>query len=323
MLNIPINSLSRICKADSSYFIGKSGVYVQNWEGKKQLYIGFSIAKNKDVAIDGSKFELLERLLATYDLNKIKLKNSPFLKLIQWSTGRDFGTLYATEVILENSPLGTPKLKDASGLGLHTSFEKASEHAVFELLERHILCKIWYKNDTQIFLLDKYIHLNYTFSFYSICSHQNIPFSLCLITDINNGIFITGSAFSYSLPQAIDKSKLEGLMLLDSFLNKDNGFAQSSKARIYSTRDKKFFSDRYAHLTSKIVEKRYSDCLDVIADLKNICDEINLNIDDILVSPIYSENELIVVRAISPHSLKLPDMRESEYALCVPMDPFC
>lgn len=67
---IPLKTVVNESQIFPDFFLVKSGIKFSNGSGKSRLISGFGFSKNKDQAINSSKFEALEHFYATYDFNQ-------------------------------------------------------------------------------------------------------------------------------------------------------------------------------------------------------------------------------------------------------------
>jgi len=320
--SIPINTIVRQSKVDDRYYVAKSGVNFYNWQGIKGFFGGFYISENKEIAIKVSKIEVLERLYALYDLNKQKLNTDKFIKKLSWPDLVHIGTVNPRDVLFGESPFGESNLRDASGLGASKDLISASIHAVFELLERHWLAKIWYEDAFLIQIRPTLeVKENFCLNLYTVDCPNPMPFVVACITSKDSTLFLCGSAVSNKLTDSIHKATMEAYLLLDSFLSGDKGICQSNKERLLSLQKKEFSLLRESFVKKKV---RHIIDMDNFEMDNMLIQKLTLgSINNIFICPITEKADFCVVRAISQEALKLPEVRKRYNGHDIPFDPFC
>lgn len=321
--SIPIRSSLRASKIPNGYWMAKSAVKFINWQDQPTLIHGFSFRKDKNESLFISRMEVFERLFACHDFVQ-----SSTLESYQWPDRTHLCKIPAEQVLLGSSP-GFPNAKfDASGLGWHTVLEKAEQHAILEVIERHLLCHIWYY-DLQLVGLGKMEQLSddLYLEFATVEADIPLPFILAIISDKKDACFVCGSSIGLNSREAKKKAMEEAFMLLDGVLHQDNVLLNpnlKTQGRLLSLRNPLVSKTRHLYYNSKISRNMewnnyFSNCL---KNLKQICENIfksSLNIRCVLLC---ENGEGCLVRAICPAAMMLKEIR-IKYRSNVPPDPFC
>lgn len=210
----------------------------------------------------------------------------------------------------------------ASGLGLHSDEKLAIEHAIFEVIERHVALLLWYK-DNEIMLInsrelvDGYFIYNYT-------NILKIPFCVSVIINKKEDIFFCGSSVKSNLNDAIKAAEVEALSLLGNILikntNKPKGNVLSTIDRICSLVGVKA-KERILHLKSKHTSCYNIDFLDrnyTVYDLLKI-----FNFNDVYVIFINRFYDYYCYRVIINGALTKIDARNYFGCKDIVSDPFC
>ncbi|MGK5595745.1 MAG: YcaO-like family protein, partial [Parachlamydiaceae bacterium] len=235
---IPLKTIVNKSQIFPNFFLVKSGVKFRNGFGKSRLISGFGFSKNQEQAVKSSQFETLEHFYATYDFHQDCIRKENAFKGINLKNSaiRNF---QFKEVVLGPIPEEIGKAADANGLGCHPSHEKAVEHGILEIIERHCLAQVWYGPMLVVEIPEAY----------SIISHFHVrvftpcisfvPMAITVVYNLKDGIWALGSSVRLSMEKAIEHALQEALMLIESSSIK-GGFAYSEEIeqRILSLRNK-------------------------------------------------------------------------------------
>lgn len=211
-LKIPILSNIYAMHPLSKMYFVDSVARVRNGDNYQDFY-GHSASCDPIIAKNKSYYEILERVLASqifFDKNDISRK---FI-------GRCFFNKNPIkEYDYKDILIRTEFSVSASGLGLHSDEKLAIEHAIFEVIERHVALLLWCK-DNEIMLInsrelaDGYFIYNYT-------SILKIPFCVSVIINKKEDIFFCGLSVKSNLNDAIKAAEVEALSLLGNILIKN------------------------------------------------------------------------------------------------------
>lgn len=184
---------------NENFFIAKSGISFKNWNNEYTIIGGYSYGTSRDHVEKVSKYELLERLLSHYDFHENKSIWTGY-KLTDLKLKKTFAR---NKVLIGSLPESNSALcADSSGLAFHTQLELAIDKSVSELIERHILCEIWFLKKIDLYLIkDTYLGIDdFRLRNYTI---KGLPFSLSFLTSDNKKIAFCGSCLSDTLDNSI------------------------------------------------------------------------------------------------------------------------
>jgi len=318
LTNIPLKTIVKQSTHIENHFLAKSGISFRNSDNQLAHVYGFGSHSNKNKAMVASKFELLERLYATYDLHEVSSPSS--YKIFQGFLHSDFKIKMefdSSEVLLDAKM--EENLTDANGLGCHHFFPLAVRHGLFEVIERHLLANIWY-NDYQLFSLGKSIILkkNLRLRYYCL-ANANIPLAIAILDKLEDGVWILGSCVRLPFRDALTHAKNEAVMLLESAISQnEQAYSKEMDHRLDSLKDIKFSLAREIFFQSKVIGK--IDSLDCKFSISSMI-RSTLNENSLWVVPLHSSNKLNVVRIIDK-TAKNPRWLRIEKSE-IPLDPFC
>lgn len=272
------NSLELKVAYSFSTSIIKNGEKIESW--------GTDHCKEK--AILKSVMELLERvILSQYTPTKIYNKKGFFDRRVCldiWSLTKKYGSN------------GWLNCTTSSGVAVHTSKKKASQNAISELIERHVIIKAFaqkispHKVQDLNFLKDYKIPKDINLSFYQWKGPLGHHVILCQITKNNRNLFAYGC--SKCLKSALDKA-----------------FYEASSKVIYLTqmKDNSYQSLRSNKLTNYYEHNDAHDALDFLKDnsKENLVD-VNFRKKDLYLAHYdlsflsIPQKTLYCVRAFSP-----------------------
>lgn len=323
---IPIQTVTRQSKYPRGYWLAKSMVCYKNWLGRSMVAHGFSLKKKQEHAKFISQCEVYERLFAYYDF----LPQNKFT-LLKWSDSSIINTLIPNEVILGPSPGYKVSRYNASGLSWHSSIHHAREHSVFEIIERHLLAKIWYQKQKLVPIFRKeWLNAITSIEYYTLKNNTLTPFVLAVANHKDNLFWLCGSAVSNSFCHSKEKSREEVLMLLDGILCNDNIKLNPNKKtakRLLSLRNPKISINRKTYF-NHLVQKNENE-LHVETNLTAVIktDDIILNCfghnAEIGYVILKNDNDGCLVRTFCKDAILLGDMRRANQHSFIPEDPFC
>lgn len=314
MHQIPFKTFVSKSSFIKGHYLAKSGVSFRNTKKELLHSFGFGFNSDEKSAIRASQFELYERFFADYEIYENKNINL---------TGHSFSDplikkKFPPEKILIGGS-SVRKAADANGLGCHFLPDKAAQHAVLEIIERHLLAQIWYF-ETEIFeiLADPYFQNSWRVRYYSVKGET--PLAIAIVDNLENGIWVLGSAIRWPFEQAMQHAKNEAFMLLESSLS-ENGqsYSKDMDEKLLTLKDKQFSELREKHFQSKVKGQMLEPNYPFV--LKRIIQN-NIGYDNLWLIPLHVSSHFSVVRAISGGA-KNPRWINSKKINSIPPDPFC
>ena len=317
---IPAKIAARTLIPDSRYWLVKAGITVTGWQSQAQFLGGYSVDKNLNTATLRAKNELAERALA---INPISCENDS-LELLNFHE-KSIGESVSSKEALIGRFDG--QIRDASGLSFHRNFFQAATHAACELIERHLLCSIWYGNRTKLRPLnvDFQIPEGIEEQHFTIYGQKDLPFTLSIITKPHERILTIGSAVKRSQKLSLAHSRKEALMLLDDLLTQGkgivNGFTEKSSQRLNSLRGSAY-QERINFLSSKIATDQPTNPQSKkFSSVCGLAHTIGLSSPRFVV--VRKMTAGILVRGFIKNALQLNDMRNGNDRKAIVADPFC
>lgn len=317
-MRVPLKTLISISSKSKNYFLAKSGICVKSEHCDTYAY-GFGFNKVQEHAKIASQFETLEHLWATYAFHcsKKKFNGNSFVMPMK---SRVFSP---SEVLISSIITPGEKSADANGLGCHPVKDLAVNHAVLELIERHLLAEIWYGDGLVLEIKEKILSCedDWEVRFYTSFDFE-VPLAIAIVSNQDKGVWVLGSALKETLLRSLEHAKNEALMLLESAYIEDGiAYSKDIENRLSSLKNKYFFQRREDHFMSKIVNKNST----IDATKKFLTNEI---IDKVLgINPLWIVNlfdgaRFSVVRAICD-AAKNPRWLRHLHSKAFPLDPFC
>ncbi|NET44743.1 hypothetical protein [Okeania sp. SIO2B3] len=297
----------------NTYYVDSSTVLIDR-QGIRHLFFGHSGKKCFDEAILISRIEILERVMAS-PLANLSMKPLLFSNYLDPTVTR---IMLAKDYLIRN---GNP-LIGTTGLGAHSKSNLAEQHAILEMLERHILCEIWYK-DRKIRKIGsrENLPLEYFIDYYTTL--QASPFILAVLQNKNLPIFLCGSSLKENQSDALMSSRIEALMLAGNFLCKSSSDTSNNILSLKRMRNLctsavlnklRYFLIKVSNLPpTKINYQKY--------DIMEICKAIQFPFETIYTCPIKKRQSLILYRAYSSYALTKEKSR-IQYPY-LEEDPFC
>ncbi len=310
-----INTVTRNSLIPKGYFVSKSGLILENFKGNLIFIGGFSVNKNKRMAEKISKYEVLERCYCYYDFH---LDPNKKFKLINYFNSKVAGELNIQDVLIGPLPDGISS-KDSNGVAFHFKSYGADKNAIFEVIERHILYKIWYGDWNVIKIYKKKKSGNKILQIrYTCFTPYLIPFALSIIK--MGDVLVYGSAVRSSFQEAIQKADNEAYMILDGILRRDMGICNSERTRkkLQSLRNSYLARKREKHFNEKIINKKVRLNLKKKYSIREIIANLGWKKEEVSITRIYESHEGSVSRAIIKNAISVLSVERSDK---VP-DPF-
>lgn len=317
---IPVRTIAHSSQFFPDFFLAKSGLKYKNNSEKSRLLCGFGFSKNKEQAIHSSQFETIEHFYATYDAHQDHIKKNTFFTGVNFTTSTE-KTFLPSETVLGPVPKEIGNSADANGLGCHTSYERAVEHAILEIIERHFLAQIWYGPLMISEIADAHTTLTH-FRIRLFTPHTPIvPMAIAVVDDLQNGIWALGSAARLNMEAAITHAVQEAMMLIEgSLIEKGTSYSENIEQRILSLRNKNLSLLREKFFISKTIKPKQR-LVPFHMPLNEIAHLSLGNTNDIWIIDLLKSEKLNVVRALCPTAQNPRWSRVKN--LPVPYDPFC
>ncbi|MCE2571810.1 YcaO-like family protein [Motilimonas eburnea] len=179
---------------------------------KTEAFHGHSEGYDEEKCIKISSFEILERMLSHECFFSPERLSKGFEGRCYYS-GLSVGFTPASNILIRQFDKDGKRITSANGLAIHEDRDCAIVNALFEVIERHLLCEAWYY-EKGLYLIDtEYIAHNQVINYYII--NESIPFVIaCFICD--ERVYF-GSSVRSSINEAMEKSKAESLHLYCNF----------------------------------------------------------------------------------------------------------
>jgi hypothetical protein len=320
---LPIKTMARKTLIPKGYYVGKAGIQFLNWQKEWEFLFGFSLCQDEQQAKQIAYYELLERLLARYEIqSKIRGNISDFTS-VAWPSWKPSKDVNPGVIFIGRNPFSQTGV-EAAGLALRQTLDEAAEHAIFELLERHLCAKIWYTKDVSLIRVDPGITFEqYVINFYTT-NASGLPFVMAEVISEKCKTITFGHAIRRTFLEASHKARSEAFMLLDCLLHDDNGICSNerTKRRIFSLR-RDLALTRHDYLQNKVTS--YESCF---PEGQFNCSQVVhkvLGESAISIIPLFQDDKICVVRAISPAVETLAACRYGGVPLTATdiLDPFC
>jgi len=317
-MHVPIKTLLSSSKYSQGHFLAKSGICFKSMEKENYIY-GFGFNEISEKAKKASQFEALERLYATRAFHQ-NIEHFEGHSLEAPNKNKIF---HPSEVLISNLSTFTTKSADANGLGCHYNIDQAINHAILELIERHLLAEIWYENGSVFEIKEKALihqdgwHIRFYTSFSS-----DVPLAIAVLMNLDENVWVLGSAIRESLLQSIEHATNEAFMLLEStFLEKGIAYSDDVEKRLSSLKDKNSSQARKEFFQTKTSMKNKPLDLTKKYSTKEIIRK-SLKDNPIWIVPLFKAISINVVRAMCNFA-KNPRWFRGLCSELIPSDPFC
>ena len=168
---------------------------------------------NEHEALEKSKYELLERL---YAFRPMVSRHNLDYGFEGCGFLNNKKNISAEDILIREKG----NLLGATGLSIHTNEEKAIEHGVYEVIEKSILCSIWYEGNKLCQISENIIkNSEYIISSYTTVDRN--PFVISVIKNKDETVFFSGSALKNNLEESLAHSKTEAMQLICNLLVKE------------------------------------------------------------------------------------------------------
>lgn len=300
---IKSSAISTETTAFGGHIVARTGIFsTMLGDSRKKFFGGFSCKPRAEEAIHVAPYEVAERILATYKFSNPIYRDSKY-EIFSLIGDKPMGYVRPDEVILGPVPYNLKNNLDAVGLSFHLEKDMAVKHAIYELIERNILCKIWYEDHPLIKISEHKIQDTcYILSNYTISHNPIVPFVMSVIYEKNYEFLCVGAAVSDSISNATLKSSAEAIMLshdviLEKSLNNISNMA--TKERMLSQANPVLSRDRNNYLSKSLKLGDYSYDPNRFFSVSDILRLLDISEDDICYCILHSSLSGVLIRAIS------------------------
>lgn len=296
-------------------------------ETEQVIFVGgFTLSKDQELGKMIAQYEVLERLFAmpAFTSEKEILEGYLFARK---SEDKKIVRRHRSDILL-GMKAGNQHFKDdASGLAIHTDHNCAVETAIFEVLERDLLGRIWYDQTIRLTPIRSKEQNKLCISWYKLADYPDLPFRLCSITDEHN-LFACGSSIKSSSKLAEAKAFEEAGCLAESVLHREfgatNGFDDKTRWKIRSLKSD-LSVQRKAHFDRCLVPP--TDGEHSILTVIQVLELLQVRMDLIEIYPILQSEQTkypyTLIRAMLPGLKGIREWRTDPNYIDRLEDPFC
>lgn len=307
--DLPIEVVIKRAKINKDHFLAKSRLEFVVDETEVTL-VGSSYGRDKNLCIEKSKSEIIERFFSHKLIATDKLFQSRSLIPSEFYQSKSFKQ---NQVTLGNGV-------DATGLSFNIK-KYAELHAVSEVIERHWLASIWYKN-VALNLLECHKHQGHELIILCLL-YFDIPLIIAVICDDTRGLLFCGSALKSDFNESKIHSINEAYMLYEGYILKElstnNNYLTRSQERI-SSLNRGMFNKQISHFYSLIKSKNSQRTFQKSYNISSIIEISNLKIADFYFIDFYQSGNKGVVRALNLNALSPKKLRGKQKEIIE--DPF-
>ncbi len=292
------------------------GLFLRTSRGTVPV-IGSACARDAARARDVSRYEAIERLLT-----RSAAAGDPDRLLPTWkyADASQSGSRLLSGVVRWPLRVGGPAT-DGTGIAVHRDRRSAVLHAVFELLERTLLARLWYGGGIPFdgsavemvpegIRLEVWCQIGHDVSFAVAEAHDNHLETLTL-----------GAAVRSTATDAVEHARAEAIMLLGSVRERavPSHIQAEARERAAGLRGP-LAAIRSAYLRSKIREAQSEVATRGTSDLFALA---GVKPGDVDIAEIFSGPDWIFLRAIDDGALLIKDARRVTSPSSIVPDPFC
>lgn len=320
--DVPVRTVVEESISPTGYFVARSATAFRNQTGKLRVIPGFGFSQNQDDAAVTSRYEVYEHLAGHYEFQAAR--GSCSFESRDWPGGHTGPAFSAPDVLLSmDAPSAHLGRNDASGLAHHSTYSRAANHAVLELVERHLLCEIWWEG-LQVVRCSPTERIDDLTSIrtYTVAgARMGLPFALAIVNRTSDALWLCGSAVRATLQEAVAHAREEALMLLDNFArNRNWSHDQVGEAERLHALKGPLSEQRAAHFSNRVVDgsagRGRSDSWPAVDIAARV-----LPGSRIFVASLWRDEDSIVVRATSADAKRVPAFRRI-CSSATPRDPF-
>jgi hypothetical protein len=292
---------------DPNLIVSDSAASIRDKQSIPHNFFGHAAGYDLQEVIHRSCYEAMERMLAfSPSFSERTIQDGFLAKTIFWNEIQE--KKIPAELLLVRTE---SSLSSASGLGLHSDKNLAIEHAIYELIERDILCRIWYLDYQLYKIKNEPIDDIYFIEYYTVVN-ISIPFVLAIVKSKTNPIMYCGSRCSASWGISLEKAREEALLLITT-INRLNTLYGETAAK------------QEEHLLSKLSTSQNNTDL-INTNFKQIISTYLKNLNHLYVAELRQWGTFYLVKAFSDELLTKPLVRkmvQNNTIPSVPPDPFC
>ena len=308
---------------DLNLIISDGASSIRDKQGVAHHFFGHAAGYDLQEVINRSCYEVLERMLAfAPSYSTCKLQEGFLAKTIFAEFVRE--KLIPPESILVRTE---NQLASASGLSLHSNLDLAIQHALYELIERDILCKVWYLDYKLYQIKIEPLNDEYFIEYYSVIN-VSFPFILAIVKSKNHSIMYCGSRCSANWEYSLQKAKEEALLLVTNMLCRQKNSTVGNRLDTVNRLNTLFgetAAKQEKYLASKLHPTlKYTHFEDT--NFESIIYEYVKDLDLLYIAELRKWGDFYLVKAFSDELLTKPLVRlmvENHQIATVPPDPFC
>lgn len=250
-----MNTITDASSFEPTVTIARSALAV-TVAGVRYYFGGFAADRDREAAARRAEYEVYERLLA-FDVLYHHAGFPPTVGAapVAQLDGPWRWHLPVNRVLLSRkAPVGEADRAGlgANGLGLGATFVRAAEHAVAELLERHLVCATWDGVGDGLLALPQ-VELNGAV-LERFISAAGLPYACAAV--VRGGMLVAaGSALRTRLDDAVDHASSEAIMAAENSCGSATGLANTEAGRqlVEAQRDPAVAAAQLAQLHAGVV----------------------------------------------------------------------
>ncbi|MDR3503880.1 MAG: YcaO-like family protein [Legionella sp.] len=308
---------------DPNLIVSDSAASIRDKHSISHNFYGHAAGYDLQEVIDRSCYEAMERMLAFGPSFSERTIQDGFLAKTIFSNEVQEKKIPAEFLLVrtENS------LSSASGLSFHSDKNLAIEHAIYELIERDILCKIWYLDYQLYKIKNEPIDDSYFIEYYAV-ANSSIPFVLAIVKSKINPIMYCGSRCSASWEISLKKAREEALLLITNLLCRQKEGREGNRLDTINRLDTLYgetAAKQEEHLLSKISASQNNTYL-IDTSFKQVISKYLKDLNHLYIAELRRWGNFYLVKAFTDELLTKPLVREmvqKNKIPAVPPDPFC
>lgn len=320
---IPMSGSVDTHPLDETVYRAEVGSVIIDQKGQRHQFFGYSAKPEPQIATHVACCEVLERMLATRQFHSGTTLRNGFWGLEIFS-GSDLEPANPRDVLIRENVKNLEMKPSASGLGLHLNWNEAIEHAIREILERHLLMSIWYEG-LDIFPIGPVEYLPHGYELQVFGISNEIPFSIAIISNPNIEVFFSGSAVGKNFSTAITKSRSEALHQSSNYLEREwpptEGNHQDSIDRVRDLVGAPALL-RHLHIASRFSLQKLSVSTEDF-DARTVLKKLLPETKEAYAYRLGEWEQFKAVRVIIPNALTKNQARAKHHLYDCPPDPFC
>jgi hypothetical protein len=308
---------------DPNLIVSDSAASIRDKQSIPHHFFGHAAGYDLQEAIHRSCYEAMERILAFSSSFSERTLQEGFVAKTIFSNEVQEKKFPAELLLVRTDNL----LSSASGLSLHSNKSLAIEHAIYELIERDLLCKIWYLNYQLYQLQNEQIDNTYFIEYYTVVN-ISIPFVLAIVKSKTTPIMYCGSRCSASWELSLKKAREEALLLITNLLCRQKDGREGNRLDTIDRLNTLYgetAAKQEEHLLSKLSPTQYNNDL-IDTNFEQIISEYFKSLNLLYVAELRKRGNFYLVKAFSDELITKPLVRvmaQNNQTPVVPPDPFC